>query len=538
MTRPSDGASASSAAVMAADEPALRLKSGPGRWVLFATVLGSAMAAIDATVVGIALPAIGQDFHASLSSLQWVVTAYTLTLAGLLLFAGALGDRYGRKLTFVIGVIWFAAASLLCGVALNSGMLIAARALQGMGAALLTPGSLAIIEASFVAEDRGKAIGAWSGLGGVGTAIGPFIGGWLIQAVSWRLIFAINLPIAVLVIAVALRHVPESRDMNATGRVDITGGVLVTLGLVGLTYGLIDGPIKGWTSPLPLSALVAGVVLLVVFVWWERRARAPVMPLNLFRSVQFSSANVVTFAVYGALGGALFLLPIQLIQVSGYSALEAGISLLPVTLIMLLLSTSSGALAARIGPRLQMTVGPLVIAASFLLFARIGPSGNYLTEVLPAVLVFGFGLAINVAPLTSTVLGAVDSTHAGTASAINNDVARAASLIAVAVLPAAAGLTGASYLHPGEFSAGFRMASFISAGLCAAGALVAALTIRNPAKPVAPVQAEAEPSAARAVPVTQAAQAAQLQWALHCGLDAPPAAASIAESTASLHDIS
>ena len=528
MATPSGAASATSAAV---GEPDLRLKSGPGRWVLFATVLGSAMAAIDATVVGIALPAIGHDFKAGLSDLQWVVTAYTLTLAGLLLFAGALGDRYGRKLTFIIGVIWFAAASLLCGVAINSGMLIAARALQGVGAALLTPGSLAIIEASFVPEDRGKAIGAWSGFGGVGTAIGPFLGGWLIQAVSWRLIFAINLPIAVLVTAVALRHVPESRDVEATGRVDITGGVLVTLGLVGLTYGLIDGPVRGWTSPLPLAALTAGVVLLAVFVWWERRAKAPVMPLKLFRSMQFSSANVVTFVVYGALGGALFLLPIQLIQVGGYTALEAGISLLPVTLIMLLLSARSGSLAARIGPRLQMTVGPLVIAASFLLFARIGPGANYLTEVLPAVVVFGFGLAINVAPLTATVLGAVDSKHAGTASAINNDVARGASLIAVAVLPAAAGLTGASYLHRLEFSAGFRMASFISAGLCAAGALVAGLTIRNPARPPVPAEVEPVPAGARPVPVAQATQAAELQRALHCGLDAPPAGASLPAST-------
>jgi EmrB/QacA subfamily drug resistance transporter len=490
--------------------------------VLFATVLGSAMASIDATVVGIALPAIGHDFHADLASLQWVVTAYTLTLAGLLLFAGALGDRYGRKLTFVIGVIWFAAASVLCGVALNTGMLIGARALQGIGAALLTPGSLAIIEASFAAEDRGKAIGAWSGFSGVGTAIGPFLGGWLIQAVSWRLIFAINLPIAVLVVVVALRHVPESRDVNATGRVDYAGGVLVTLGLIGLTYGLIDGPVAGWTSPLPLAALVAGVALLGVFGWWERRARAPVMPLNLFSSMQFSSANVVTFVVYGALGGALFLLPIELEQVSGYTALQAGISLLPVTLIMLVLSARSGALAAKIGPRLQMTLGPLVIALSFVLFARIGATGSYLTVVLPAVLVFGFGLAINVAPLTSTVLGAVDPERAGTASAINNDVARAASLIAVAVLPAAAGLTGAAYLHAGEFSAGFRMACFISAALCVAGAIVAGLTIRNPSK-----AAGAGPGLAQ--PATAAA--AQPQQCLHCGLDAPPAGAGVSVGT-------
>jgi EmrB/QacA subfamily drug resistance transporter len=472
--------------------------------VLFATVLGSALASIDATVVGIALPAIGHDFGASLASLQWVVTAYTLTLAGLLLLAGALGDRYGRRKVFLIGVAWFAMASALCGFAPDVIVLVAARALQGVGAALLTPGSLAIIEASFHPDDRGRAIGAWSGFSGVGTAIGPFLGGWLIQAVSWRLIFAINLPLAALVIAVAWRHVPESRDPEVTGRVDIVGGGLVTLGLVGLAYGLIEGPAVGWASAAPLAALIGGAALLVAFALWERRVRAPLLPPGIFGSTQFTSANVVTFVVYGALGGAMFLLPIQLEQVSGYTALEAGISLLPVTAIMLALSARSGALAARIGPRLQMSVGPVVIAAGLALFARIGYSGGYLTEVLPAVAVFGLGLAINVAPLTATVLAAVPAEHAGSASAVNNDVARAAGLIAVAVLPAVAGLSGTSYLHPAEFSAGFRTASFISAGLCAAGGVLAALTIRNPV---------------RAAPAVAAEQRA----VLHCGLDCPPA---------------
>ena len=259
----------------------LRYASARGRWVLLATVLGSAMASIDATVVGIALPAIGRDFHAGLASLQWVVTAYTLTLAGLLLLAGALGDRYGRRKVFVIGVIWFAIASALCGVAPNAPFLIGARALQGVGAALLTPGSLAILQASFRPEDRGRAIGAWSGLSGVGTAIGPFLGGWLIQAVSWRLIFAINLPMAVLVVAVARRHVPESRDTSLTGRVDLIGGMLVTLGLIGLTYGLIEGA-NGWSKPGPLAALVAGVVLLAAFIAYERRQTAPLVNIKLF----------------------------------------------------------------------------------------------------------------------------------------------------------------------------------------------------------------------------------------------------------------
>jgi EmrB/QacA subfamily drug resistance transporter len=494
------------AAVTSGPETGLRYSSARGRWVLLATVLGSAMASIDATVVGIALPVIGRDFHTSLSSLQWVVTAYTLTLAGLLLFAGAVGDKYGRRRLFQIGVIWFALASVLCGVAPDAPFLIAARALQGIGAALLTPGSLAIIQASFHPDDRGRAIGAWSGLSGVGAAVGPFLGGWLIQAVSWRLIFVINLPLAVLVVAVSVRHVPESRDPSATGPIDVMGSALVTIGLVGLTYGLIEGPSTGWGSVGPLAALIAGVLVLGAFVLWERRAAEPIMPLGMFASAQFSTANVATFVVYAALGGAFFLLPIQLEVVSGYSALEAGISLLPLTAIMLVFSARSGELAHRIGPRLQMSVGPIVIAAGLALLARIGPGGNYLTEVLPAVVVFGIGLSINVAPLTATVLDAVPAEHAGTASAINNDVARAAGLIAVAVLPAAAGLSESSFLHPEQFSAGFRMASFISAGLCVGGGILCAVFIRNPSK--------ARPQAERP--------------ALHCALDAPPAAPALA----------
>jgi EmrB/QacA subfamily drug resistance transporter len=479
--------------------------SPAGRWVLLGTVLGSSLAAIDATVVGIALPAIGREFGSSLATLQWVVTAYTLTLAGLLLFAGALGDRYGRRKVFLAGVIWFAVASLLCTVAPDAPVLIAARALQGVGAALLTPGSLAIIEASFHPDDRGKAIGAWSAFGGVGTAIGPFLGGWLIQAVSWRLIFVINLPLAALVVAVGLRHMPESRDLEATGRVDLLGGLLVTAGLIGITFGLIEGPSAGWSRPGPLTALIAGVVLMAAFLLRERRAVSPVLPLSLFSSRQFNATNIVTFAVYGALGGALFLLPIQLEQVSGYTPLQAGISLLPLTVIMLALSARSGALAARIGPRLQMSVGPVIIAAGIALLARIGPSGNYLTEVLPAVVVFGLGLATCVAPLTATVLGAVSDQHAGAASAVNNDVARAASLIAVAVLPAAAGLTGAAYLDPGLFAAGFRTACFISAGVCVLGGVIAAAGVRNPSRVAPAIPALAERSV------------------LHCGLDCPPA---------------
>ena len=483
--------------------PGLRYASNAGRWVLLATVLGSALASIDATVVGIALPAIGRDFGVGLAALQWVVTAYTLTLAGLLLIAGSLGDKYGRKKIFQIGVIWFALASALCGVAPSAGALIAARALQGVGAALLTPGSLAILEATFRPEDRGKAIGAWSGFSGVGTAIGPFLGGWLVAAVSWRLIFAINLPLAVIVVVVTWRHVPESHDPDATAPIDVTGGVLGTLGLVGLTYGLIQGPVSGWGNSLVLAALIGGIVLLVVFVAWERRAPAPMLPLSLFSSSQFTATNIVTFIVYGAIGGALFLLPIALQVVSGYTALASGVALLPVTVITFALSQRSGALASRIGPRLQMSVGPVLIGIGFGLFVLIGPSGNYLTEVLPGVAILGFGLAVTVAPLTATVLAAVPAEHAGMASAVNNDVARAASLIAVALLPAAGGITGDAYQHADEFATGFHHASLISAALCILGGALAVVTIRNPARAKEPA-------------------AAPQEHLLHCALDAPP----------------
>ena len=481
-------------------EQGLAYASAPGRWVLVATILGSAIASIDATVVGIALPTIGREFDTGLATLQWVVTAYTLTLAGLLLIAGALGDRYGRRRVFLVGVVWFAVASLVCGVAPNAAVLIGARALQGVGAALLTPGSLAILQAAFRPADRGRAIGAWSGIGGVASAVGPFVGGWLVQAASWRFIFVINLPIAAAVVLVSTRHVPESHDPDATGRVDVTGGSLVTLGLVGLTYGLIEGPSSGFGSPAVLTALLGGGVCLAAFGVWESRVAHPMLPLSLFRSTQFTATNVVTFVIYGALGGVLFLLPIQLQQVCGYTPLQAGMSLLPVTVIMLALSARSGALAGRIGPRLQMTAGPLLVAAGMALFTRVGGHGSYLTQVLPAVAVLGLGLATTVAPLTTTVLAALPARHSGMASAVNNDVARVAALIAVAVLPAAAGITGAAYLHAEQFSAGFHTAALISAALCVLGGALAAVFVHNPDR-------------SAAVPT---------RTAHHCPLDAPP----------------
>ena len=488
-------------------DPGLRIKSSRGRWVVAATVLGSGMAALDATVVGIALPAIGRDFHAGVASVQWVVDAYTLTLAGLLLLGGTLGDSYGRRKLFVIGTIWFAVASLLCGVAPDAGVLIAARALQGVGGALLTPGSLAILQASFAKDDRSAAIGAWSGLGGVATAIGPFLGGYLIQAVSWRLVFFINLPLAVAVIAISIRHVPETKAPGPVPKLDIRGAITISGALAGITYGLIAASSYGWGSVPVLVPLGVGLVLLGLFIWVEDKEPQPMLPLGVFRSREFTAANAVTFIVYGALGGLLFLVPVVLQVAHGYSPVEAGAALLPITFIMLALSSYSGALSARIGPRLQMTVGPLVIAASFLLFTRLGSSGDYLTAVLPAVLVFGLGVAINVAPLTATAMSSAPAEHAGVASAVNNDVARAASLIAVAVLPALAGITGNSYLHPAALAHGFKTAAVMAAVFCAAGGVLAGLTIRNPTR-TKPARAAPSYCALDATPLQPAPEAA------------------------------
>ncbi|MGH3230186.1 MAG: MFS transporter [Streptosporangiaceae bacterium] len=492
-------------------DPALRMKSARGRWVVAATVLGSGMAALDATVVGIALPAIGRNFHTGVTSVQWVVDAYTLTLAGLLLLGGTLGDSYGRRKLFAIGVVWFALASLLCGVAPSVQVLIAARALQGVGGALLTPGSLAILQASFAQDDRAAAIGAWSGLGGLATAIGPFLGGYLIGAVSWRLVFFINLPLAVAVLAITARHVPETRAPGPTPRLDIKGAACISGALAGITYGLIEASSSGWASVPVLVPLAVGAALLAAFIWVEDKEPQPMLPLGVFRSRQFSAANAVTFVVYAALGGLLFLVPVVLQVVRGYSPLQAGASLLPVTFIMLALSSRSGALASRIGPRLQMSLGPVVLAGSFLLFTRLGGSGGYLSAVLPAVLVFGLGVAIMVAPLTATALAAAPADHAGVASAVNNDVARAAGLIAVAVLPALAGITGNSYLHPAALAHGFRVSAVIAAVFCAAGGVLAALTIRNPARGAAAAAAPKGSYCALEAPPLRAQKAPNLE---------------------------
>jgi EmrB/QacA subfamily drug resistance transporter len=459
---------------------ALRFSSARGRWVIAATVLGSGIAIIDGTVVGIALPTIGRDFHASLGSLQWVTTGYTLTLAAFLLLGGSLGDRFGRRRIFMVGIAWFAIASGLCGIAPNAPVLIVMRTLQGVGGALLTPGSLAILEASFSTEDRSRAIGAWSGLGGVATAVGPLLGGYLISAATWRLIFYINVPLAVAVLIVSARHVPESRDPSAGGHIDLPGAALGALLLGGLNFVLIEGSSVGWQSATVLVAAAITVVAGVAFFWVELSVPSPMLPLGIFKSRQFSATNAVTFAVYGALGGALFLLPIMLQVVSHYTPLQAGLALLPVTLIMLLFSARSGRLATQIGPRLQMSVGPLVVAVGLALLARAPNGTGYAEYVLPAMVVFGAGLAITVAPLTATAMSSAPAARSGIASAVNNDVARVAGLVAVALLPWLSGIPGSAHLQSSALAGAFKTAMFICAGLCVTGGIVAAVGIRNP----------------------------------------------------------
>jgi EmrB/QacA subfamily drug resistance transporter len=474
--------------------------------VLAVSVLGSGIAALDATVVNIALPTIGRDFRTGVAALQWVMNGYTLTLAAFLLIGGSLGDRFGRRKVYLIGTVWFALASAACGLAPDVLFLIITRVLQGAGAALLTPGSLAILEASFRPADRARAIGTWSGLGGIAVAAGPLVGGYLIAAASWRWIFFINVPIAVIVIALSRRHVPESRDPGASGRTDYLGAAAVVVFLSGLTFAFTEAPALGWTSPVVLTMASLGVTGLAVFLAWERQAASPMLPLSVFAQRQFAAVNAVSFIVYAALTGATFLLPVVLQVVSGYSPLGSGLALLPLTVIMLVLSGRSGQLAARIGPRLQLSAGPLVTGAGLALLTLTPAGPSYVLYVLPAVVVFGLGLAITVAPLTATAMSSAPADHAGIASAVNNDVARFGGLLAVALLPALAGITGTAYLHPDALAAGFRTAVLISGALCAAGGLLAAATITNPPR--------------------EHLDAATSEPCLHCGLDAPPLTAS------------
>lgn len=481
------------------------------RWVLTATIAGSSLASLDATVVNVALARIGRDFGASFSSLQWISNGYTLTLAAFILLGGVLGDTYGRRRVFVVGTIWFALASGLCAVSVSSSMLIAARVLQGIGAALLTPGSLAIISATFAATDRSRAIGAWSGLGAIATAVGPFLGGWLVE-VSWRLVFVVNVPIAAAIVLLALRHVPETSQgsTDSPPRVDLVGAACVVVALTGVTYALTTAGQRGWDSVVITAALV-GVIAGGLFVLVERRSPDPLIRLELFRNRVFAATNIVTVFIYAALSVAFFLLVLQLQVVSGWSPLAAGTALLPATLVLLLLSARAGALSDRVGPRSLMTLGCLLAGAAFALALRVGRGASYLFDVLPVAVLLGLGLACAVAPLTSAVLGAAPVALAGAASGINNATARSAGLLAIAVVPAVAGLSTAGLTDVSAFNRGFDVAMLICVGLLVVAALVSWLGIGRLAS-AAPGGAE-QRAREELVPVHRAH---------HCPVSSPP----------------
>ncbi|MDX1579723.1 MAG: DHA2 family efflux MFS transporter permease subunit, partial [Gemmatimonadota bacterium] len=456
----------------------IRLSSTRGRWILAAAVLGSAVPMLTGTVVNVALPAIGEGLAAGTSELQWVLNGYLLAVASLILVGGSLGDRFGRRRIFVIGAVAFAATTLVCAVAPTVEWLVSFRVLQGVSAALLTPGSLSILEAVLHPDDRGRAIGAWSALGGIAAAVGPVLGGWLVDVGSWRWVFFLTLPPAAGVVFVALRCVPETRDPEQA-RLDFAGAGTAFLGLAGLTWALVVGPERGFTEPGVLGPGVVGALLLALFLVIEARSSEPMVPLRMFADRQFAAANAVTFVIYGALGGVFFLLVVHLQVALGYRAVTAGASMLPVTALMLLLSSAAGDWAQRRGARNPLTLGGVLIAGGMLLMARIDPGDGYVEAVLPAVVLFGLGLACTVAPVTSAALAAADPRRTGVASGINNAVSRTAQLIAVAVVPWIAGLQGGEINDAEAMARGFPVAMTTVAGVALAGALLAFLTVSD-----------------------------------------------------------
>lgn len=490
------------------DAPPVGIKWGTpvARGVLLVTILGSGMAMLDGTIVNVALPRIGEELGASVSGLQWILDGYLLSLAALILVAGSLGDRYGRRRMFMIGVIWFGVASVLCAAAVSTEMLVATRVLQGIGGALLTPGSLAILQSAFVRQDRARAIGAWSGLGGIAAAAGPLVGGLLVQLWSWRLAFLINLPIAIVCVVLARKYVPESHDEQSDGsRPDFLSAGIGALGLAGVTGALVEAPVRGIGDPIVLIAAVAGLACLGWFVRMQLRSDDPLVPPVLFRDRTFTLANGLTFAMYAGLGGVMMLMVMQLQVSLDYSPTAAGLAGLPLTVIMLLLSGRSGALAQRIGPRLQLVVGPIVVGLGMLLLLRVTPGASYWGTVFPGIVVFGLGLATVVAPVTATVLAAAPDRYAGVASGVNNAIARSGGLLAIAVLPAVAGLTGASYTDPAALTSGWQTSLIVCAALAILGGLIA-LGIHNGVLGTPDVEPE-DP---------------QPGECLSCGVDAPP----------------
>ncbi|HEX7166606.1 MAG TPA: MFS transporter [Acidimicrobiales bacterium] len=474
----------------------LALRSPTGRIALGATVAASGMAALDATVVNVALPRIAEDLGASVTALQWVLTGYLLSLASLILVGGALGDRYGRRKVFVVGTVWFAGASALCGAAPNAPALIGARVLQGVGAALLTPGSLAILQASFRAEDRSKAVGAWSGLGGVAGAIGPFVGGWLVDGPGWRWAFLVNVPMAAAVVVCAHAAIPETRDPHAARGLDAVGTALGVASLAAATWALSAAGARGWSDGTVVASAVVAVIMGTGFVSRLRHSPDPLVPPSLFRSREFTVTNLATVALYAAIGVAFFLVAYELQVAVGWSALKAGTALLPTTLLMLGLSARSGALGQRIGPRWQLTLGPLVAATGLVMLSRVGPDATWAADVLPGSVVFGLGLVTFVAPLTATVMGAVDADRVSVASGVNNAVARTASLAALATIPVVSGLTSAA--GPDAITRAFRISLVVAAALAALAAPISAIGLGP--------HARVRPSARRR----------------HCAVDGPP----------------
>jgi EmrB/QacA subfamily drug resistance transporter len=461
----------------------LRLSDASGRWVLLVTSAGSGLVLLEATVVNVALPALGSDLDASMAGLQWTVNAFALALSALILLGGGLGDRFGRRRVYLVGVVWFGAASFLCGTAPSLDWLILARALQGIGAALVVPGSLALIQGSFHPDDRNRAVGWWAGISGVAGAAGPMLGGALVDAAGWRWVFLINVPLAAVLCILLMMHVPEGRGTERAGRFDVTGAVLAAIALAGLTYALTQTSDAGAAA----AAAVVGVVVLAAFLVVEHRSPAPMLPLQLFRSRQFSVANVGSFLAYGGLAGVFFLLPIQLQVTAGYSALGAGLSLLPLTALTLLLSPYGGELASRYGARLPLLVGSAVCAVSLLLAMRIEGGASYLTQVLPVVVLIGIGIPLITPPITATVLSAVADSRAGIASAVNNGVARAAGLVVVAALPLLAGLPQDATENPAALDRGYGLSMLICASLFLAGGVVSWLGLPRHAAATRPV---------------------------------------------------